>query len=212
MRVRTEARRQAIIEAAARLFEEVGYEAASMNELAKRLGGSKATLYGYFASKEELFAAVVQTDATAYLADATARLLDALAGPFEVEALLMDFGDRALQVLANDRRAIAVYRMIVAEASRSDIGQLFQEAGPRQAVEALARVMAVGVAQGRLRDIEPLVAANQFLALLTAEVSSRLFERESAPIAPAEVRRKVARAVETFLRGTVRQPAAAVVG
>ena len=51
MRVRTQARRDTIIEAAIQLFEEAGYEGASMSELARRLGGSKATLYGYFPSK-----------------------------------------------------------------------------------------------------------------------------------------------------------------
>ncbi len=60
MKVRTEARRNVILEAAVALFKELGYERTSMNELAKRLGGSKATLYGYFASKEELFRAVVK--------------------------------------------------------------------------------------------------------------------------------------------------------
>ena len=51
MKVKTEARREAIVEAAAQLFQEMGYERASMNELAKRLGGSKTTLYNYFPSK-----------------------------------------------------------------------------------------------------------------------------------------------------------------
>ena len=39
---------------------ELGYERTSMSEIAARLGGSKATLYSYFPSKEELFFGVVQ--------------------------------------------------------------------------------------------------------------------------------------------------------
>jgi AcrR family transcriptional regulator len=77
MKVRTEARREAIVEAAALLFQEVGYERASMNELTKRLGGSKATLYGYFPSKESLFVEVVRSVATVHLSEAVAQL----AGP-----------------------------------------------------------------------------------------------------------------------------------
>ena len=41
------------------VFREGGYERASMAEIAARVGGSKATLYGYFASKEELYAAAM---------------------------------------------------------------------------------------------------------------------------------------------------------
>ena len=55
MRVRTDDRRNAILEAAIQIFREVGYERASMAMIAERVGGSKTTLYGYFPSKEELF-------------------------------------------------------------------------------------------------------------------------------------------------------------
>lgn len=47
MRVRTEAR----LREATKLFLEIGYERAMMGELTLRLWGSKATLYGYFPSK-----------------------------------------------------------------------------------------------------------------------------------------------------------------
>lgn len=43
-----------IIEHAARLFDEVGYEAATMDDLAERVGLAKPTLYYYFRSKEEI--------------------------------------------------------------------------------------------------------------------------------------------------------------
>ena len=43
---------------AADLFRERGYRAATLDEIAKRVGVSKPTLYGYFRSKEELLAAI----------------------------------------------------------------------------------------------------------------------------------------------------------
>ena len=62
MRVRTEEKRQEIIRIAAELFEQLGYERTSMSAIAARVGGSKATLYGYFASKEDLLRAVLDHD------------------------------------------------------------------------------------------------------------------------------------------------------
>ena len=59
MRLRTEVKRQEIVRIAAQLFEELGYERTSMSEISARVGGSKATLYGYFASKEDLLRAVL---------------------------------------------------------------------------------------------------------------------------------------------------------
>ena len=54
-------RRQAILEVARAVFAEEGYAAASMSSIAARVGGSKATLYNYFRSKEELFEAVIRS-------------------------------------------------------------------------------------------------------------------------------------------------------
>jgi len=56
---RKEARRQAIIEAAAQLFAELGYTACEMDRVAAKLKVAKGTLYLYFKSKEELFCACV---------------------------------------------------------------------------------------------------------------------------------------------------------
>ena len=52
-------RRQAIVEAAARLFAELGYTDCEMERVASELGIAKGTLYLYFSSKEELFYASV---------------------------------------------------------------------------------------------------------------------------------------------------------
>src|SRR5262245_35792992 len=59
---RSDERREGILQVAGEVFLETGYAAASMSTIAARLGGSKGTLYSYFTSKSELFAAVM-TDA-----------------------------------------------------------------------------------------------------------------------------------------------------
>ena len=53
-------RRSAIMDCAEDIFLEEGFQAASMSAIAARLGGSKGTLYNYFESKEELYAAVIE--------------------------------------------------------------------------------------------------------------------------------------------------------
>jgi len=201
MKVRTEARRQAIIAAAAELFQEAGYEGASMNELAKRLGGSKATLYGYFPSKEELFGAVVRTVATAQLSDATRELTAKVAGRTALEMALIHFGERMLHVLTNDKTALAVYRMVVAESGRSDVGQLFHDAGPSESIAMLASVLESAMARGEIRRADATVAAQQYMALMTAEVSQRVFQRDPAVLSLKEIQQMVARAADLFFAG-----------
>lgn len=53
---RMEERRKAILLAAARVFEEKGYAAATMNDIAERLGASKGVIYYQFRNKEEVIA------------------------------------------------------------------------------------------------------------------------------------------------------------
>ena len=210
MKVRTETRRNAILEAAVELFKEKGYERASMNELARRLGGSKATLYGYFPSKEELFVAVVKAVATVHLADAIAALSEDGAAHMSLEDLLVRFGERMMVVLTNDASALAVYRMVVGEAGHSVVGQLFDESGPAQLGEALAALFARAIERGELRRADPKVLAAHFSALVTSETSSRLYQMDPAPMALKDIRRMVRRAVETFLLGAApRAPAEA---
>ena len=205
MKVRTEARRSAIVEAATELFKEMGYERASMNELAKRFGGSKATLYGYFRSKEELFVAVVEAVATGHLLDATQELTAEIAGGPSLEARLTRFGERMLNVMAHhDESATAVYRMVVAEAGRSDVGQLFYDSGPAEAMEALAVTLAAAMDRGELRRSDPKVTAAHFTALVTAEVDKRLYQRDPPPLTLKQIRQMVSRALEMFMWGAVR--------
>ncbi|WP_164569017.1 TetR/AcrR family transcriptional regulator, partial [Pseudomonas viridiflava] len=99
MKVRTESRRTAIVETAASVFLELGYEGASMKEVSTRLGGSKATLYGYFASKEALFVAVVQLYATSHLYNAVADLTAKSDTGTTLEDKLLEFGRQMLMIV-----------------------------------------------------------------------------------------------------------------
>jgi AcrR family transcriptional regulator len=200
MKVRTELRRNAILEAALELFREQGYKRASMNELAKRLGGSKATLYGYFPSKEELFMAVVKNVATSHLAATPTELLE-VNGDATLESLLMSFGERMLSVLSNDTKALAVYRMVIAEAGHSNVGQLFYESGPTEFIQTLAGLMASAMEYGELRRADPVVTAMQFSALVTAETQIRLYQADPSPLSADQIQAMVQRAVQMFLAG-----------
>jgi len=203
MKTRTQARHEAILAAAAGLFQDMGYERASMSELAKRLGGSKATLYSYFASKEDIFTAVIRAYATQHLTEAAEELDTPVEQTPSLETLLMRFGERMLSVLTGDNQALSVYRMVVGEAGHSDIGMLFYESGPRESVEKLSALMAGALARGELRQGDPRLRALQFLALLTAEIEARIYQQHPEPLSVARVHEMTRCAVDLFLAGSV---------
>ncbi|HZY19200.1 MAG TPA: TetR/AcrR family transcriptional regulator [Ramlibacter sp.] len=201
MKVRTEARRDAIVQEAARLFRELGYERASMNELAQRLGASKATLYGYFPSKQDLFVAVTQALATDHLVDALAELgrLDEVG----LEAGLNSFAQKII-TLRVAPEAMALYRMVVGEAGRSNIGELFFEVGLRRCLEAISTALAGAVQRGELEDEPVEILAQQLLALIGAETELWIYRQEPPVPAKAHVKAMAARAVRLFLGGYAR--------
>src|SRR6476660_6078384 len=123
MKTKTESKRQAILKAAADVFREVGFERASMSEIRARIGGSKATLYNYFPSKEKLFFEVMYQAKELELG-AIAAALDPAAEDLEQE--LLRFGHKLLPVLYSSD-AIAIRRLAIAELGHSDIGKVVFE-------------------------------------------------------------------------------------
>ena len=97
MRVKTEAKRDAIVRAASEVFREMGFEGASMSEIAARAGGSKATLYGYFSSKEELFVAVIHGAAGAHFEPIFAALAK---DSDDLERVLQRYGEKIMAVVS----------------------------------------------------------------------------------------------------------------
>ncbi len=197
MRVRTEAKRDAILEAASKVFLELGFEGASMAEIAARVGGSKATLYGYFGSKEELFVEVMHGAALRHFEPIFAALEN---DSDDVPLALQRFGERAMAVLCQEP-AVQARRAIIAESGRSDIGLRFYEGGPKKGSIELGRYLALQMGKGRLRTSDPTVAAHHLMALLESEtITPRIFGIEKA-LTKAQIRQAVSRALETFLGG-----------
>jgi TetR/AcrR family transcriptional regulator, mexJK operon transcriptional repressor len=193
---------QEILQAARQVFIAKGFEAASMDAVAKNAGVSKATVYAHFRSKSELFAAIV-----AQVADRlTGEIRAVMKARLPLREALMRIGARFLEVLVDPER-VRIFRMIVAEADRfPELGRVFYRAGPLVMQDCLADFLAEAAAEGKLVVEDPGLAARQLLSLIKSDLHLRcLFDTGTRPSA-AECDRQVAAAVETFLRAyAVRQ-------
>lgn len=189
-------RRSAILKIAHEAFLAEGYAATSMSAIAARCGGSKATLYNYFPSKDGLFEAVVQ-DRCASVAAMFDRELQ---HPGDFADALHKFGVRFLEELMSDIH-IATYRMIIAESERfPELGRTFYESGPRQGAQRLAGHFMRAIDAGVLkRGDDPIGMARAFLHLCMADLQHRrLFKVEPQPDAD-DLESNVARAVRMFM-------------
>jgi AcrR family transcriptional regulator len=198
MKIRTDARRDYILATATRAFLELGYERTSMSDISARVGGSKATLYGYFPSKEELFLATTHSLADKYIGPALAEL--ATSSTDEPEQVLRRLGEVTLAFICSPD-ALATYRMVLAEAGHTDVGKRFHETGIRQSEETIASYLRELMARGRLRDSDPRIAAKHFFGLLTAETQHVLFYRDRPKLTRKQIAAYVQRAVAVFMGG-----------
>lgn len=71
-RARGQARRRALLQGAAKLFKDKGYQATSLSDLIKEAGGSRASLYDYFGGKEGLLRAMLEEHTERILFDLSA--------------------------------------------------------------------------------------------------------------------------------------------
>ena len=187
---------ESILAAARRTFLARGFGAVSMDAIAREAGASKATLYAYFASKEELFGAVVASEGERYFGGFSARELD----PRDVEKSLNEIARRFLElVLSPD--AIAVNRITIAEAVRfPQLGDVFWRAGPEQTRTQIEAFLRRADEAGALSVADPKRAAEQFISLMRGDLHLRQLLRLDAPLKPAELRAAARAAVATFLR------------
>lgn len=189
-------KRQLVLDAATSMFMAQGYEAVSMDGIARTAGVSKATLYAHFSSKEQLFATIIGEACQQKIAAYDLLPTDAT----DPRAALVAFGGRLLRFFL-DERPLALHRVVIAESTRfPELGRAFYDSGPATVIRAFSDWLAAQTASGRLAVHDPSMAAEQFIGMLRTS----LFLRASLGLAPAatdaEVDATVEAAVDTFLK------------
>lgn len=154
MRVRKEEKRQEIIQIAAGLFEELGYERTSMSAIAAQVGGSKATLYGYFPSKEELLRAVLDHDVN----EQADHLMQEFLAAKDLRRGLIQLG---ISYLSRHQAKAASIRTV----ANQPIAQEFYVTVLRPAWQRLADRFAVMMKEGRLKFADPWTTAMHWKGL-----------------------------------------------
>jgi AcrR family transcriptional regulator len=194
MRVRTDARRQAIVAAAWEVFRKNGFEGTTMSEISERVGGSKATLYGYFQSKEQLFAAVLEQ----VIGGIAEKSFSRLTAQGDHEARLLDFAETYLaNRLSPD--SIAIERALIAEGERSDLGERLRQQFVQPHWRRLAAVFDQEMQAGRLRKADPMMATGQFRGMIEVDLVERRLHGDGT-ITAHEVERAATEGVQAFLR------------
>lgn len=148
---RKEARPAEIVEAALALFTERGFAATKLEDVASRAGIGKGTIYLYFATKEELFRAVVRQRLVPNLNAIEAMVAEHTGSSAE---LLRRIADRALQLIETDITAIP--KLVLAESGNFPaIARLYAEEVARRGMALMEGIFRRGMERGEFRRLDP---------------------------------------------------------
>lgn len=155
-REQNKARKRAeIVDIATRSFFEHGYAATSMSAIAERLGGSKATLWAHFSSKEELFAAVIDTQVDSFSQDIAEVLTSQTYSVPALRRVCLRF----LECLLREN-AIRLFNLVISEGGRfPEIKEMFYSRGPARLRQSVNEFFGTRVEDARAVELCRLLMA-----------------------------------------------------
>ncbi len=185
-------KRDSIIESALSAFLEFGYGGTTIDEIVKRAGGSKASIYKHFKNKEELFATVVDELVRV-------RLTDELNPDDPPEKALLEYAESRLKIVFT-KKHIALRRLVIGEASRfPEIARMYYEHGPALSIKQLEQYLNTENSRGSLKIDDAHDAATMFTGMLIHFIYLRtLFTVSMAP-SSHQLKEHARKAVDTFL-------------
>ena len=195
MKKKTEARRQTIVDVAAEVFRESGFERASMAEICRRVGFSSATLYNYFASKEVLFYEVM------YQAnEAEFRTVHELLNHTKEDMAdaLRHFGERLLTLIYSPD-IMAVRRLVTSSFGHGEFSRNCFEQGPKRSTNELSMFLLEAMNKGKLRQSDPVVATLHLRGLLESELLDTFIFQIEGDMGPERIKAVVGRAIAVFM-------------
>jgi AcrR family transcriptional regulator len=190
------ARRQAFLQAAREVFLEQGYEAASVNDVVRRAGGSLATLYAQFGNKEGLFFAVLQDQHERFTRAITPESVEHLPHEEGLQAI----GERYVRGLL-ERENISFYRIMIGEARKfpEQTRRYFSTGGADKVTSVLAGFLR---ARGIMTD-DPEYGASLLQQYWRSRHHYRAVVDDAYRVSEQEIAEYVARSIEVFLKGAL---------
>lgn len=168
----TQDKRQAILDAATRVFAEKGFVGANMDEVVAEAAVSKQTLYKHFRDKAQLFREIVvaigdRVDST-FVEPPDAETVD------DVEAWVRGLALRFTEAVM-DPSVQRIRRLVIAEAPRfPDMAALYWERGFVRVLGSVAEHFAALTDRGLLDAPDSELAAHHFAGLLLWIPSNRV--------------------------------------
>jgi len=188
------AKRRQILAGASKVFMDLGFDGASMGEIARAAGVSKGTLYVYFADKSRLFEAIVAQETLEQ-----GRLSFNFDPERDVPTTLRDFGQNYINLICRPGGGSAI-RTVMAIAERMpDVGRRYYENVLEKTINNLARYLETHAAANDVAIEDCQLAASQFMMMCQASLFLPFIFQAAPPPSPERIAQVVESATQMFL-------------
>jgi AcrR family transcriptional regulator len=196
------AKRRQILAGASKVFMDLGFDGASMGEIARAAGVSKGTLYVYFADKSRLFEAIVQEETLQQ-----GRMAFNFDPGRDVATTLREFGQAYIELLCRPGGGSAI-RTVMAIAERMpEVGRRYYENVLEKTINRLAAYLEAHVTAKELAIDDCQLAASQFMLTCQAALFLPLVFQAAPPPSTERMVEVVESATRMFLAAYQVKPA-----
>ena len=187
-------KRRQILDGARKVFMDLGFDGASMNEIARSAGVSKGTLYVYFADKNRLFEAIVEQEAFEQ-----GKVVFDLDPARDAETTLREFGQAYIMLLCRPGGGSSI-RTVMAIAERMpDVGSRFYVNVMAKTIDGLADYLRAHVRPNDLAIDDCGLAAAQFMQMCQASLFLPFVFQVTPSPSPERIAQVVDSATRMFL-------------
>lgn len=194
-------KRKELIKHATEMFLEMGYEKASMNNLVKRSGSSKSTIYKHFRSRQALFIAVLDEIIRDHLDPIENLDLTTLG----IQEGLKLIGRKSLKVITS-KDFVNLCRIIYAEAERiPNVGNTYYEHGPKRGMAGVAKYLSTMVEKGKIRCTDPSLASQYFWGMILHKPMLERYCGIKGPMTAREQKNYIDKIVDSFISAFIEE-------
>jgi AcrR family transcriptional regulator len=187
-------KRRQILDGARKVFMNLGFDGASMGEIARAAGVSKGTLYVYFADKNRLFEAIVEEEALE-----KGQVVFNFDPEHDIPTTLRAFGHAYIAMICRPGGGSAI-RTVMAIAERMpDVGRRYYERVLEKTISRLADYLAAHVKPGELAIDDCQLAASQFTLMCQASLFLPFIFQAAPPPSPERIKKVIDSATAMFL-------------
>ncbi|WP_337184018.1 TetR/AcrR family transcriptional regulator [Shinella sp.] len=187
-------RERRILDAALEVFSQKGFVGASMDDIAAGAGLTKPTLYQYFPSKDELFAAMMTQERDHMLESFEYPSASGMVA--ELHAFSWHYADTVLRP-----EMLNLARLIIGEAQRlPDVGRAYQASGPDRVLAGMIEYLERQRAKGRLVFDDAELAAEDLWGLILSAPRNKALHIPDALPDRTTIERYIRNGLRVFLR------------